>query len=169
MSIQLVDQFMDAFINGDVARHPLNDASKLTNENIDSPNHFLRQKTITFKEVMENLDLENNINLFPSDIKGGCYETAMFISFRKPPFNFKMPKNNLVPIDRVLKEIVKQVLGSCFGVNQEIILITDDINNSKSEEWFANLKTIQKVCKSINIFYVFDNGNYENVNRFFGL
>ena len=169
MRNQLVEQFMDALINGDQARHPLNDVTNLKNEFIDSPNNFLKQKTFTFKEVLADMHLENRINFFPSDIKGGCYETAIFVSFRKPPFNFKIPKNNLIPIDTVLKEIVKQVLGSCFGINQEIILITDDINNSKSEEWFANLKTIQEVCKSINIYYVFDKGDYENVNRFFGL
>jgi hypothetical protein len=165
MSNNLVQDFVNALINGNDSRHPLNDFE----EKIDSPNHFLKQQFFDFRDILDSLDLRNQINFFPCDVKGNCHEIAMFVSFRKPPLKFKMPKSNFVSLDIVLKQMVKQVLGSCFRKNQKIILLTDQMSNSKSEEWHENIKTIQKECKSIEIYYMFPNGKYENANRFFGL
>lgn len=167
MSKNIADDFMNAFINGDVSRHPINDI--IDDSNMDSPNHFLKQKSFNFEDVLKDMSSREKINFFPSNQEGDCHQTSMFVSFRKPILKFKMPKSNFVALDIVLKEMVKQVLGNCYGKNQKIILLTDEISNSKSEEWHANLRTMQKQCESIEVYYVFPNGKYENVNRFFGL
>ena len=167
MSKNIADDFMNAFINGDVSRHPINDI--IDDSNMDSPNHFLKQKSFNFEDVLKDMSSREKINFFPSNQEGDCHQTSMFVSFRKPILKFKMPKSNFVALDIVLKEMVKQVLGNCYGKNQKIILLTDEISNSKSEEWHANLRTMQKQCESIEVYYVFPNGKHENANRFFGL
>jgi hypothetical protein len=167
MSKNIADDFMNAFINGDVSRHPINDI--IDDSNMDSPNHFLKQKFFNFEDVLKDMSSREKINFFPSNQEGDCHQTSMFVSFRKPILKFKMPKSNFVALDIVLKEMVKQVLGNCYGKNQKIILLTDEISNSKSEEWHANLRTMQKQCESIEVYYVFPNGKHENANRFFGL
>lgn len=162
MSKNIADDFMNAFINGDVSRHPINDITSMTDlSNIDSPNHFLKQKSFNFEDVLKDMSSREKINFFPSNQEGDCHQTTMFVSFRKPILKFKMAKSNFVALDIVLKEMVKQVLGNCYGKNQKIILLT--------EEWHANLRAMQKQCESIEVYYVFPNGKHENANRFFGL
>ena len=160
----LVKNFIDSLLTED-NRFPINDLDK----NIDSPNHFLKQKTISFSDVLNDMGLAQKINFFPSEIKGRCHSIAMFVSFKSPPLKFKMPKSNLIPIDTVIKKMIQQVLGSCFEKNRDIILITDEINTEKIEEWKPNLRAIQKISNSFEIIFLHGDGEYENINRFFGL
>jgi hypothetical protein len=157
MENELVSKFLGFFYN----REQLS-----IRENIFESKDLL---SIDLDKALEYSGIANNINFFPSSTKGGCHKTAMFVSFSKSPKGFKLKRNNCLPLDVVLKKMVKQVLGSCYGKNQEIILLTDEMSISKSEEWHANLRTMQKVCKSIGVYYVFPDGKHENVDRFFGL
>ena len=127
------------------------------------------KKSIELYEIFDSSDSGGSINFFPSPIKGSCHETGMFVSFSKSPKGIKLHKNSIVSLDKVLKKMVQQVLGTCYGINQEITLITDQINTNVSREWEANLRTIQSSCKSLNIYYLLPDGKHKNVNDLFGL
>lgn len=120
-------------------------------------------------EIFNSVNGDSNINFFPSPIKGGCYETAVFVSLSKAPNGKELKEDSLISLDVVLKKMVQQVLGTCDGINQEIILITDEINTTISKEWEGNLKAIKRRCSSLDIFYLFPDGEYKNVNDFFGV
>jgi len=127
------------------------------------------KKTVELYEIFGSGDSDSSINFFPSPIKGSCYESAVFVSFSKSPKGIKLNKSSIVSLDVVFKKMVQQVLGTCFGINQDITLITDQINTDISREWEGNLRTIQSKCKSLNIYYVLPNGTNKNVNDLFGL
>lgn len=163
---KIVSEFLDLLFN-DMQKHPLNDILK--GNNLESPNHFLKQKEFNFYDLILEMNLNESINFYPGIQTNSCYETAFFVSFRKEPLNFKMPKSNFVSLDIILKVMVQKVLGDCYDINKNIILLTDNINVQKQEEWLGNLKTIKKLCKSFNVYYVFPDGKHENANRFFGI
>lgn len=152
----------------------LNGSGNITEyvKGIDFPSNLDLFDSISSAELYEIFDTVNDtgtINFFPSPIKGGCYETAVFVSLSKSPDNKELKDDSLVSLDVVLKKMVQQVLGTCDGINQEIILITDEINTVLSKEWEGNLKAIKRRCKSLDIYYIFPDGEYKNVNDFFGV
>ena len=63
--------------------------SILKNErNIESRTELLDRnnkqqiESVTFDELLNNARLRHNMNFFPSDYPGGCYEVAMFVSLQ---------------------------------------------------------------------------------------
>jgi|SRR5690606_7015997 len=155
----LVSNFLDFF-----------NEEKNSQSILDPRSYILDGKeSVELYEIFGSRGNGGNINFFPSTIKGGCYEMAIFVSFSKSPKGIKLKKNNCISLDVVLKKMVQQVLGGCDGINQEIVLITDEINTNVSREWEGNLKAIKKRCKSLDIYYIFPDGDSKKVNDMFGV
>ena len=142
--------------------------SELRNEFIDR-NNRAQMETITFDELFDNFGRGIDMNFFPSDIPSGCFEVAMFVSFHKPAFGVKFKKDQMIPLDDVLKKLVQQVLGSCYPTNKTILLLTDNIETDLFEPWLGNLRAIKRMGMELEIVYLRSDGTYRNVNSLFGL
>ncbi len=138
-------------------------------KSIDFPSELMGDNSFDLHEFYSSGGEGGNINFYPSSVKGGCYEVAMFVSISKPPNGLNLKEGNCIPLDLVLKKMVQQVLGSCEGINQEILLITDEIDTKAAREWEGNLKAIKRRCASFDIFYLLPDGDYKNVNDLFGV
>ena len=150
--------------------------SILKNErNIESRTELLDRnnkqqiESVTFDELLNNARLRHNMNFFPIDKPGGCYEVAMFVSFHKPIFGLKFKKDQMIPLDDVLKKLVQQVLGTCYPTNQKILLLTDNIETDMFEPWLGNLRAIKRMGMEIQIVYLRSDGSRQNINNLVGL
>lgn len=141
---------------------------ELRNDLIDR-NNKQQIESVTFDELLNNARLRHNMNFFPSDYLGGCYNVAMFVSFHKPIFGLKFKKDQMVPLDDVLKKLVQQVLGTCYPTNQKILLLTDNIETDMFEPWLGNLRAIKRMGMEIQIFYLRSDGSRQNINSLVGL
>jgi len=112
-------------------------------------------------------NIDGKMNFFPSSIKGRCHYLAVFVSMREETLSFKSDPNNFVSLDVVLKKMVQQVLGSCFNVNKEVVLITDTIDTKVIEEWKPNFRAMKKVCDNIRFYYVDKEGIPKDVSFLF--
>lgn len=126
-------------------------------------------ESVTFDELLNNARLRQSMNFFPSDKPGGCYEVAMFVSFHKPIFGLKFKKDQMVPLDDVLKKLVQQVLGTCYPTNQKILLLTDNIETVVFDPWLGNLRAIKQMGMEIQIVYLRSDGSRQNINSLVGL
>ena len=126
-------------------------------------------ETVTFDELFQNAQVRHNMNFFPSDNPSGCFEVAMFVSFHKSLFGLKFKKDQMIPLDDVLKKLVQQVLGTCYPTNQKILLLTDKVDTEVFEPWLGNLRAIKRMGMELEIIYLRSNGSTENVNRLVGL
>lgn len=142
--------------------------SELRNEFIDRNNRS-QMETITFDELFDNFGRGIDMNFFPSENKGACREVAMFVSFHKPAFGAKFKKDQMIPLDDVLKKLVQQVLGTCYPTNQKILLLTDKVDTEVLEPWLGNLKAIKRMGMELEIVYLRSDGSHRNVNSLFGL
>lgn len=141
---------------------------ELRNDLIDR-NNKQQIESVTFDELLNNARLRHNMNFFPSDYLGGCYNVAMFVSFHKPIFGLKFKKDQMVPLDDVLKKLVQQVLGTCYPTNQKILLLTDNIETDMFEPWLGNLRAIKQMGMEIQIVYLRSDGSRQNINSLVGL
>lgn len=112
-------------------------------------------------------NVNEKMNFFPSSNKGRCHYLAVFVSMREETLSFKSDPNNFVSLDVVLKKMVQQVLGSCFNVNKEVVLITDTIDTKVIEEWKPNFRAMKKVCDNIRFYYVDTEGNPKDISFLF--
>jgi hypothetical protein len=142
--------------------------SELRNEFIDR-NNRAQMETITFDELFDNFGRGIDMNFFPSEKKGPCREVAMFVSFHKPAFGVKIKKDQMIPLDDILKKLVQQVLGTCYPTNQKILLLTDKVDTEVFEPWLGNLRAIKLMGMELEIVYLRSDGTYRNVNSLFGL
>ncbi len=126
-------------------------------------------ETITFDELLQDTHVRHNMNFFPSENKGVCHEVAMFVSFHKPVFGLKFKKDQMIPLDDVLKKLVQQVLGTCYPTNQKILLLTDKVDTEVFEPWLGNLMAIKRMGIELEIVYLRSDGSTEYVNRLVGL
>jgi hypothetical protein len=132
-------------------------------------NNKTQIESVSFDELLNNARIRQNMNFFPSDYLGGCYNVAMFVSFHKPIFGLKFKKDQMVPLDDVLKKLVQQVLGSCYPTNQKILLLTDNIETDVFEPWLGNLRAIKRMGMEIQIVYLRSDGSRQNINSLVGL
>lgn len=142
--------------------------SELRNELIDR-NNRVQMETITFDELFDNFGRGIDMNFFPSDRPGGCYEVAMFVSINKPVFGLKFKKDQMISLDDVLKKLVQQVLGTCYPTNQKILMLTDNIETEVFEPWLGNLRAIKRMGMELEIVYLRSDGTHRNVNSLLGL
>jgi hypothetical protein len=126
-------------------------------------------EAVTFDELLQDAQVRNNMNFFPSENKGACHEVAMFVSFHKSVFGLKFKKDQMIPLDDVLKKLVQQVLGTCYPTNQKILLLTDNIETDLFEPWIGNLKAIQRMGIELQIVYLRSNSSPKNINSLVGL
>ena len=126
-------------------------------------------ESITFDELFDNFGRGINMNFFPSENKGACCEVAMFVSFHKSVFGLKFKKDQMIPLDDILKKLVQQVLGTCYPNNQKILLLTDKVDTEVFEPWLGNLRAIKRMGMELEIVYLKSNGSTENINRLVGL
>lgn len=126
-------------------------------------------EAVTFDELLQDAHVRHNMNFFPSDRPGGCYEVAMFVSINKPVFGLKFKKDQMIPLDDVLKKLVQQVLGTCYPTNQKILMLTDNIETEVFEPWLANLNAIKRMGMEIQIIYLRSDGSRKNINSLVGL
>jgi hypothetical protein len=124
---------------------------------------------VTFDELLQDAHVRHKMNFFPSENKGACHELAMFVSFHKPIFGMKFKKDQMIPVDDVLKKLVQQVLGTCYPTNQKILLLTDKVDTAVFEPWFGNLKAIKRMGMELEIVYLRSNGSTENINSLVGI
>jgi hypothetical protein len=132
-------------------------------------NNRTHLEAVTFDELFQNAQVRQNMNFFPSDNPSGCFEVAMFVSFHKSLFGLKFKKDQMIPLDDVLKKLVQQVLGTCYPTNQKILLLTDKVDTEVFETWLGNLRAIKRMGMELEIVYLRSNGSTENVNRLVGL
>jgi hypothetical protein len=150
--------------------------SILRNEKeLDLRNDILDRKirpqveAVTFDDLLQDANIKHNMNFFPSDKPSRCYDVAMFVSFHKSVFGLKFKKDQMIPLDDVLKKLVQQVLGNCYPTNQKILLLTDKVDTEVFEPWLGNLRAIKRMGMELEIVYLRSNGSTENVNRLVGL
>ena len=124
---------------------------------------------VTFDELLQDAHVRHKMNFFPSENKGACHELAMFVSFHKPIFGMKFKKDQMIPVDDVLKKLVQQVLGTCYPTNQKILLLTDKVDTEVFEPWLGNLRAIKRMGMEIEIIYLRSDGSTEVVNKLVGL
>ncbi len=130
---------------------------------------FRENTTFSFDEMLEGMGTSTNMNLFPSDSKGSCYEIAMFFSCHKPIFGTKLKRSQMVGLDEVLKKLVQQVLGTCYPKNKKIILCTDKIDTEVFDAWIGNLRVIKSMGFQIEIVYLRSDGSEEFINSLIGI
>jgi hypothetical protein len=63
--------------------------------------------------------------------------------------------------------MVQQVLGGCFDINKEVILITDTIDTKVIEEWKPNFRAMKKVCNNIGFYFVDKDGSHRDISFLF--
>jgi hypothetical protein len=146
-----------------------NDRNQEFRNDLLDRNNKTQNESVTFDELLNNARIRQKMNFFPSDILGGCYDVAMFVSFHKPIFGLKFKKDQMVPLDDVLKKLVQQVLGSCYPTNQKILLLTDNIETDVFEPWLGNLRAIKRMGMEIQIVYLRSDGSRQNINSLVGL
>jgi hypothetical protein len=132
-------------------------------------NNRTQSEAVTFDELFQNAQVRHKMNFFPSENKGACHEVAMFVCFHKSVFGLKLKKDQIIPLNDVLKKLVQQVLGTCYPTNQKILLLTDKVDTEVFEPWLGNLKAIKRMGMEIEIVYLRSDGSTENVNRLVGL
>jgi hypothetical protein len=142
--------------------------SDFRSEMIDR-NNRPQMESITFDELFDNFGSGIDMNFFPSENKGACREIAMFVSFHKPAFGVKFKKDQMIPLDDVLRKLVQQVLGTCYPQNKKIILLTDKVDTEIFEPWLGNLKAIERMGMEIQIFYLNSDGIPKSANEIVGL
>jgi hypothetical protein len=142
--------------------------SELRNDLFDR-NNRPQMEAITFDELFDNFGPGIDMNFFPSENKGACYEVAMFVSFHKPVFGLKFKKDQMIALDDVLKKLAQQVLGTCYPNNRKIILLTDKVDTEVFEPWLGNLRAIKRMGMEIEIIYLRSDGSTEVVNKLVGL
>lgn len=142
--------------------------SDFRSEMIDR-NNRPQMESITFDELFDNFGSGIDMNFFPSENKGACREVAMFVSFHKPAFGVKFKKDQMIPLDDVLRKLVQQVLGTCYPQNKKIILLTDKVDTEIFEPWLGNLKAIERMGMEIQIFYLNSDGMPKSANEIVGL
>ena len=142
--------------------------SDFRSEMIDR-NNRPQMESITFDELFDNFGSGIDMNFFPSENKGACREIAMFVSFHKPAFGVKSKKDQMIPLDDVLRKLVQQVLGTCYPQNKKIILLTDKVDTEIFEPWLGNLKAIERMGMEIQIFYLNSDGIPKSANEIVGL
>ncbi len=128
-----------------------------------------QMESTTFDELFDNYGSGMDMNFFPSENKGACREVAMFVSFHKPAFGVKFKKDQMIPLDDVLRKLVQQVLGTCYPQNKKIILLTDKVDTEIFEPWLGNLQAIERMGMEIQIFYLNSNGIPKSANEIVGL
>lgn len=138
------------------------------NEFLDRNNRPQVEAT-TFDELLLDARVRHDMNFFPSKNIGACHEVAMFVSFHKPVFGLKFKKEQMVSLDDVLKKLVQQVLGTCYPINQKILLLTDKVDTDVFELWIGNLKAIKRMGMEIEIVYLKSDGDYKMLNSLLGV
>ncbi len=142
--------------------------SELRNEFIDRISR-VQMETITFDELFDNFGRGIDMNFFPSDKPSGCYEVAMFVSFHKSVFDIKLKKDQMISLDEVIKKLVQQVLGTCYPINQKIILLTDKIDTEVFDPWLGNLRAMKRMGMELDIVYLRSDGDYKMINSMLGI
>lgn len=126
-----------------------------------------RKTKFKFSSFVKESHFLGEMNFFPSTKKGRCHRLAVFVSMREETLSFKSDPNNFVPFDVVLKKMVQQVLGGCFDINKEVILITDTIDTKVIEEWKPNFRAMKKVCNNIGFYFVDKDGSHRDISFLF--
>lgn len=129
-----------------------------------------RRKTkFKFSSISKTRIFHEPINFSPSSSKGRCCSTAVFVSVKPSTLNYSSDQSNHVDFETVVKKMVQQILGECYNMNKDIILVTDHLDTEVIEEWRPNFKAMTQVCNSINICFFDSKGDVYNVNHFFGV
>jgi hypothetical protein len=126
-------------------------------------------EAFTFDELLQNAHVRHNMNFFPSENKGACHEVALFVSFHKSVFGLKFKKDQMVSLDEVIKKLVQQVLGTCYPINQKIILLTDKIDTEVFDPWLGNLRAMKRMGMELDIVYLRSDGDYKMINSMLGI
>lgn len=75
----------------------------------------------------------------------------------------------MIPSDDVLKKLVKQVVGTCYPINQKILLLIDKVDTEVFEPWVGKIKATKRMGTELEIVYMRSHGSTANVNTLFGL
>jgi hypothetical protein len=150
---------VDNFIN----MLQINNSDRFRDE-LRSENKKPKKILTSFDELFIKNGSNMDMNFFPSENKGSCCEIAMFVSLNTPVFGLKLKKDQMIPIDEVIKTLVQQVLGTCYPINKKIILLTDKVDTDIFDPWIGNLRTIKKMGNEIEIFYLHKDGTTKIVN-----
>ena len=81
------------------------------------------------------------INLYPSEGKTGCCDTAFFVSLTGP-YAYRM-KGHL-KFDQALGHFVQHMQGGCRGITRSAIIITDSLEPNALAKWYWNIKEVGK-------------------------
>ena len=111
----------------------------------------------------------SSINFFPSDKKSTCKKTAWFVSIYSEKLKKRIKGKDSYEFSKVVEKLIQQVLGSCYKINEDIIVITDNLNTKSVEPWKKNLKVISQISNSFNIYFISEKGDVENINKLFGV
>lgn len=135
-----------------------------------SKDYSLRPTSIA--DFLNDLVFRDMINFYPGKRGAPCHETAVFLSLSKAPPRAKwMKKTELVPLTKILPNLIQHAQGKCFHESKNILLIVDENLSMKTiNEWKSNLQHIQiEDRKQILIVYVDPNGNTYDINNTCGL
>ncbi len=117
-------------------------------------------------ELISNLNLSEEINLFPSNHKETCCLEAIFISIKHQPRLKTLSRNEMISLKTVIEKMVQHIFGECKEFTNQIILITDTIDTDILKPWISSIK--KSTCW-IEIIYVRENGEFETINNVIGL
>ena len=121
------------------------------------------------KDFLNFSDHSNTINFFPSDKKGPCQKEAWFVSIYSVKLKKDIKRKDCLEFSKVIEKLIQQVLGSCYKINEDIIVITDNLNTKSIEPWKENLKVISQISTSFNIYFISEKGDIKNINKLFGV
>jgi hypothetical protein len=107
----------------------------------------------SISDIFSNLNLNDGINLYPSNSKKACCLDAI-------------SRNEMIPLKIVLEKMSQHLFGECRGYTNQIILITDTIDTDIINPWIASFKNSN--CW-IEVIYVRENGAFEVANQVIGL
>lgn len=94
-----------------------------------------------------------NVNFYPSDYKGGCYDKAFFVSLKGKRWNIHSRQR--LKFDDMFQSIIAHCQGSCPGQTREVYIICDNWEDDVVDMWKRNIETIQRNDGTVfNVFVI---------------
>lgn len=126
--------------------------------NVLKGNFELVHKKEACKTIIELLGDESithgDINFFPSNKKGTCHSQAIFISLTNSPAQVNFNEDQLVPLNKILPILFKQVLIDCLSFNKHVFLLIDNIDTLEFKKWQKHFELLKKQNVNIEIYYI---------------
>lgn len=95
--------------------------------------------------------MADDVNCYPSKIKGDCKQIAFFISLKDKRY---AKGNGHLTFRQALECLVQHMQGACYDVTKIAILLSDIWDAGAFDDWHNNIKQIKRQGKKVEAYII---------------